>query len=332
MLLFFVLSFLAGLFVFEINLPKSSSLSEETVFKIEKGEDSRIISLNLEKADLIRWSPIFRTYVHLKGVANKIQAGSYLLSPSMNIIEITEKLVKGDVIKEKITIIEGWDLRDIALYFEERGMFASGEFWETAGLPATTTKAEDFSLNFEFLKEKPKNISLEGYLFPDTYEIKPDDSLEDIIEKMLNNFDKKISPYKDMISGSGKTLFEIITMASLIEKEVKTKEDKELVSGILWKRLKNSMPLQVDATVGYILGEKKLRISIEESQIDSPYNTYKYRGLPLGPISNPGLDSILAAISLKESPFWYYLSKPNGETVFSKTLGEHEAAIEEYLR
>jgi len=120
-------------------------------------------------------------------------------------------------------------------------------------------------------------------------------------------------------------------MASLIEKEVKTKEDKEVVSGILWKRLKNNIPLQVDATITYLTGKKTTKIPLEDLQIDSLYNTYKYKGLPLGPICNPGLDSIKTAIYPKNSEYWYYLSTPEGATIFSKNLEEHNIAKAKYL-
>ncbi|PJA83305.1 MAG: endolytic transglycosylase MltG, partial [Candidatus Nealsonbacteria bacterium CG_4_9_14_3_um_filter_37_29] len=174
--------------------------------------------------------------------------------------------------------------------------------------------------------------NLEGFLFPDTYQFPPRVSGAEVVKKMRDNFDKKFTPYRNEVSGAGLTPFEIITMASLLEKEVKTKEDKELVSGILWKRLENKIPLQIDATITYITGQKTTKISKEETQIDSPYNTYKYLGLPKGPICNPGLESILAAIYPKDSDYWYYLSTPEGETTFSKTLEEHNYAKSKYLR
>ena len=149
---------------------------------------------------------------------------------------------------------------------------------------------------------------------------------------MRDNFDKKLTTdLREEIQKQGKTIFEIVTMASLIEKEVREKEDKEIVSGILWKRLKNNIPLQVDATISYITGKQTTKISREETQIDSPYNTYKYLGLPIGPICNPGIDSIKAAIYPKNSQHWYYLSTSEGKTIFSETLEEHNLAKAKYL-
>ncbi len=337
---FLALILIIGLLISVIYLPKSTTSEKEVIFIIKKGEGSKEIALNLEKAGLINFSPIFRFYVLTTGKAGKLQAGDYLLSPSMNIPQIVHKFTTGDIIKEKITIIEGWNLRDIGFYFENKGMFQAEELWEVAGFPAVDfskvrdlPKPKDFSSDYEFLKEKPKNISLEGYLFPDTYEINKEANIETVIRKMLSNFDKKITPeLRTEIKKQGKTIFEIITMASLIEKEVKTKEDKELVSGVLWKRLKTGIPLQVDATISYITGKQTTKISKADTLIDSPYNTYKYYGLPLGPISNPGLESIKAAIYPKSSDYWYYLSTPDGKTYYSKTLKEHNIKKAKYLK
>jgi len=309
-LIFGLIITLIGYLFFEINSP-GSPLGEEKIFLIKGGEGVKEIGANLEKEKLVRNQYLFDFYVFLTGKTKKLQAGGYLLSPSMNIVEITKKIVSGDVIKEKITIIEGWNLRDIGFYFENKGMFQAEEFWELAG---------------------SSNVGLEGYLFPDTYEIPPKISLEDIVKKILQNFDKKLAPYRNEISGAGLTIPEVITMASLLEKEVKTLEDKKIVAGILWKRLKNNIPLQVDATITYITGKKTTKISKEETEIESPYNTYKYRGLPLGPICNPGIESIKAAIYPQDSLYWYYLSAPDSKTIFSKTLEEHNFAKAKFLR
>jgi len=216
----------------------------------------------------------------------------------MNVPEIVDKLVSGDRIKKIITIIEGWTVEDIADYLE----------------------VEELSSD------------LEGYLFPDTYEISPEDGTEEIINKMLDNFDKKLSlKLREEIASQEKTVHEIVIMASLIEKEVRTLEDKKIVSGILWKRIEVGMPLQVDATITYITGRKSTEILKQELEIDSPYNTYKYKGLPFGPICNPGLESILAAVYPESSEYWFYLSTPEGETIFSKTLKKHNEARAEHL-
>lgn len=300
-----LLILIIGIFIWwQIYLPKAFDL-KEIMFRIEKGEGSKEIASNLQESGLIRWGPVFRTYVLITGASNKLQAGTYLLSPSMNLPVITQRFATGDIAKEKITIIEGWNLRDIGFYFENKGMFQVEELWELVGFPLD-----------------PK--SQEGYLFPDTYEVNLGDPLEKIVDKMLENFDKKTANLE--------ITHEIIIMASLLEREVKTKEDKKLVAGVLWKRLRAGIPLQVDATINYFTGERNVKISKNDTQIDSPYNTYLYYGLPAGPISNPGLESIEAAVHPQDNQYWYYLSTPEGETIFSKTLEEHNIAKARYLK
>ncbi len=326
-----------------IYLPKDFPISEtkNKYFKIERGQNIFQIAENLEKEGIITNRFFFDLYVILKRKEKKLQAGVYLFNSStMNIPKITEMIVRGETVKEKITIIEGWNLRDIGFYFEKRGMFLAKEVWELIGFPlvdyskaTNLPRPKDFSEEFPFLRDKPKNLGLEGYLFPDTYEIKMGENLEEIIKKMLQNFDKKLTTeLREEIERQGKTIFEIVTMASLIEKEVKTLEDKKLVSGILWKRLENKIPLQVDATITYITEKKTTKISKEETKIDSPYNTYKYLGLPIGPICNPGLESIKAVLYPENSEYWYYLSTPTGKTIFSQTLEEHNLNKAKYLR
>jgi len=283
------------------------------MFLIKKGQGIKEISLNLKKENLIRDRLAFFVYVFLKGDSKKLQAGQYLLSSNQTVPEIVHKFVSGDVAKEKITIIEGWNLRDIGFYLESKGICQAEELYDQA--------EEIYGLK-----------NLEGYLFPDTYEIKKGQSLEEIINKMLDNFNKKIEPWRDEISNRGLTLHEVITMASLLEKEVKSFEDKKIVSGILWKRLKNGIPLQVDATITYITKKKTTKIPKKDLEIDSPYNTYKYKGLPPGPICNPGMESIIAAIRPTETDYWYYLSTPEGKILYSKTLSEHNKKKAKYLK
>ena len=307
-------------------LPKSIGVGKSITFTVEEGQGSKEIAHNLQREGLIRWALIFRAYVMLKGVAGKLQAGEYILSSAMSIPEIVKKIVSGDVLKQQITIIEGWNLRDIGTYFEKAGVCSEEELFETV--------SKDFSDEFDFLADKPKNLGLEGYLFPDTYKIRKGESLEGIVRKMLNNFDKKLTPdLKEEIKRQGKTIFEIVTMASILEKEVRTLEDKEIVSGIFWKRIKERLPLQSCATIAYIKGVNQWQYSYEDTRIKSPYNTYLNLGLTLGPISNPGIDSIEAAIFPKKTDYNYFLTDPATEkTIFSKTYEEHNINKAKYFK
>jgi UPF0755 protein len=305
-----------------IYLPVNPNSNETINFSIERGEGAKEISKALSSQKIIKYSPIFRFYALVTGQAKKLQAGNYEVSPSMNVAKIVSKFSKGDVIKEKIVVLEGWNMRDIAKYFQDQKICTEEEFIDLT---------RSYSNNdISSLKDKPKGLDIEGYLFPDTYEVAPDTSVQDIIKKILLNFDSKLSSdLRGEIVHQKKSIFDIVTMASLIEREVKTSEEKKIVSGILWKRINIGMPLQVDATVVYITDRQP---TLDDLQIDSPYNTYKYYGLPKGPISNPGLDSIIAAIYPTKTDYLYYLSTPEGKTIFSKTFAEHAVAIKKYLK
>lgn len=299
---FIVIIFLCLLFVWQaIYLPKETGSQKSAIFLINKGQGLEKIASNLQEQGLIKNKYFFMLYVSARKRTAELKAGEYELSPSMAIAEIAEKIIAGHRVKKMITIIEGWTVKDIQ----------------------------------ELLRDRPGTVPLEveGYLFPDTYEVLPEDSIEEIIEMMKANFEKKLTPeMREEIASQGKIIPEIVTMASMLEKEVQTSEDKKIVAGILWKRLEIGMPLQVDATISYITGNKTTKISREETQIESPYNTYKYLGLPPGPICNPGIESIKAAIEPQESEYWYYLSAPDATTIFSKTLEDHNIAKAKYLK
>ena len=265
------------------------------IVKIEKGQGTKDIAKDLERQRFIRSSGFFQAYSFLTGTSHKLQAGEYLLSPSLSLSQIIRKLTTGDIHTEPITFVEGWSVKD-------------------------------YPTLLEFL-------NLEGYLFPDTYLVRTDETPKSIVRRMLQNFDKHFTPQlKKETQMQKKTILQVVTMASLLEKEVRGLQDRKIVAGILWKRLKAGVALQVDATISYAKGEHTIKISKEDTQIDSPYNTYKYPGLPVGPIGNPGVESILAALYPTESPYWYYLSTPTGETIFSKTLEDHNIAKAQHLR
>jgi UPF0755 protein len=323
--LLFITIFGVILFWYEVYIPKDFSNFKTIEYKAPKGWGDDEIAIELQKLDIIKSNYAFRLYVILSGNHGKIQAGNYVLSSNMSVVEIVEKFAKGDVVKNEIKIIEGWNLKDIQDYLQEKKVCSNEDFLKIV--------AKDFANDFIFLEDKPKSLDLEGYIFPDTYEILAIDSCQQIIEKTLSNFGKKLNQkLQDEIIKQKKTIFNIVTMASIIEKEVITIEDKKIVAGILNNRLESGMPLQVDSTINYITGKNHSGALIVDTQIDSPYNTYKYVGLPKGPISNPGLDSILATIYPKENNYFYYLSTKDGITIFSKTLEEHNTARAKYLR
>ncbi len=310
-----------------IYAPKDKDPKIEKIFTIKQGQSMQEIAGSLEKENLIKNDFYFIIYLLSKGDSTKLQAGKFLLNSGMVIPVIAQEIISGNCVPEIITIIEGWSINNITEQFKEKGLIENdGDLQEIIFNPI-------FIKDFSFLQDKPKESDLEGYLFPDTYYFNSGDNAEIVIRKMLENFDKKLTDeLREEIGEQKKTIFEIIIMASMIEKEVRSYEDKQLVSGVLWNRLDNHYPLQSCATIAYITGKKTTKISTTETEIDSPYNTYKYKGLPIGPICNPGIESIKAAIYPKKSSYWFYLSAFDGETIFSKTLKEHNIAKAKYLR
>lgn len=326
-----------GFFIWQIYFPHTSFSKEKRV-EIEKGSSFRAIAEELQKEGVIgsKWAFLMWGYVTRYGLS--IKPGTYTFSSESAIIEILNNLARGESLPNEriITIPEGWNISDIAGYFDKNGIASSSALYQITGRSAMlypSAKPEPWRKKYPILASLPSNLSLEGFLFPDTYRVYRDASLESIIEKMIANLEKKLDQtLRDEIAKQKKTVFEVITMASLIEEEVRSEEDRAIVSGILWKRLERGIPLQVDATVVYIRGYNHTPLTKTDLASPSPYNTYKYRGLPAGPISNPGLSAIKAAIYPEENPYLYYLSAPDGRTIFSTTLEEHNAAKEKYLR
>jgi len=249
--------------------------------------------------------------------------------------------------EETIRILEGWTSRDIGQYFERQGKWPNEEFFAVVGWPQLDYRRNkekpalpDWSDEFSFLADKPKYYGLEGYLFPDTYRIYASSTITDVVEKMLENFDKKLTAeMRADIKKQGQSIYDIITMASIIEKEAPLdyqtgdNRDARIISGIFWNRLKIGQGLQSDATLTYIFGDNNPQHSGKDLEVDSLYNTYKYRGLPPGPICNPGILAIEAAIYPLATDYYYFLT-PLGknEVIYAHTNEEHNRNKAQYLK
>lgn len=330
--LFIIVGFiLSAWFLFQILNPMSI---KETHFTISPGEGVNQISSNLKEQGIIKNQFVFETYIFLKGIQADLKAGEYNLPSLINIKRLAEIFVIGEPSKEwQLTVIEGWTIKDIASQMESLGKFQAEDLLKATGLSRPMARQSIFdAANYDFLRDKPDKASLEGYLFPDTYRFFTYATIEDVVRKMLNNFDKKLTPQmRADILKQDKTIFDIITMASIIEREVTTKSDREIVSGIFWKRLNAGIALQADSTINYITGKKTPAVSAEDLAIDSLYNTYKYPGLPPGPISNPGLDAIKAAIYPQESGYWYFLTDKEGRVHYAENFQKHKENKLKYL-
>ena len=322
-----------GIYVVLFGTP---DLKAPAAVQIPKGAGVSQISDTLKAANLIRSEFGFKAFVWVTRNASKLQAGDYKFDTgNVSLADIVRVLSQGlgAINERQLTIVEGWGIDDIGSYLEAQGVGTKREFYEVAGKRCQVSGVRCQVLDgFDFLKDKPQEAGLEGYLFPDTYRIHRDAKAEDLVKKMLENFGAKLTPeMRADIAAQGKNIFDIVRMASIVEREVPHEEDRPIISGILWKRLDAGMALQVDSTLNYVTGGKNPALTNNELKIDSPYNTYKYRGFPPTPIGNPGLSALRATINPKTTAYWYFLSDKAGKTHFAKTLDEHNENKVRYL-
>lgn len=315
--------------------PVDPSNTEVKDITIPIGSSGRTIATTLEENGVIKNAKLFRYYVKFKNESG-FQAGHYQLSPSMEIDEIIASLKTGKVVEEpvfKMTIPEGIWLDRISEIIAEKTPYTTEEVFEK--LNDEEYISELISLYPNLLSEEILNENirhpLEGYLFPATYEFfEEEPSIESIIEKMLNQTELVLSPYMEQIKEREYSLHEFLTMASIIEEEATAAADRQHIASVFYNRIDISMPLQTDPTVLYSLGNHKVQITYDDLEVQSPYNTYVIAGLPIGPIANPGEMSIQAALNPKETDDLYFYSRPNGQTLFSSTLQEHNRNKNKY--
>jgi UPF0755 protein len=318
---FLVLILSLGYFFY--GLQPSFATGTVTQFKIVKGESFKDIGARLSQAGLLRSIFVFKAYAILTGKAQKFQPGIYTLSSNMSVPEIVSTLTQLGKDEVTVTIPEGSTVKDIDDILEGRGVIEAGA--------VANFRLAALAQDFPFLAE---THSLEGFLFPDTYRFKLNSSPEEVIKRFLNNFMVKAWP----LLSDKKNWYEMLTLASFLEREVPDFNDRQIVAGILLKRLRLNIPLQVDATISYAKCAGKFRncaeIAVKRSDLEfpSPYNTYQRLGWTPTPISNPGQAAIKAATTPQASPYFYYLSAKNTkETIFSKTLEEHNINRAKYL-
>lgn len=281
-----------------------------TIVTINKGDSVRQVSKVFERDNIIKSNSIFQFFIVAIGGDKGIVAGDYSFDKPEPVYAIARRVVQGDLRLEanKITLPEGITIKEMAGIFSKQ-------------IP--NFDRQDFISN---------STNKEGYLFPDTYFFYPTAKTDNVLELLQNNFDAKIKPFLPEIARSGHSLNDIVTMASIIEGESAKGQERPIVAGILWKRISKNMPLQVDATFKYILNKKSSDLTLTDLKIDSPYNTYIHRGLPPGPISNPGISAIQAALNPVASPYYYYLHDDKGQIHYATNFEEHKANKKKYLQ
>lgn len=308
---------------------------------IESGQGVKQISAALTATGYIHNDFIFRIYVWQKKLENKFYAGQYRLPEILSMRQLVNILTGNNSLapSRRITVLEGWHTSDIAKHLSVIAGISENDFYLLAGYPYNHPDNQAGKSSFAFdispypaLADKPAAYGLEGYLFPDTYDISLTASVEEIIMKLLNNFEKRLTDQlRAEIKNQGRTIYEVVTIASILERELKTYEEKKLGAGLINNRLAIGMPLQMDSTVNFITGKNLPQVLLSDLEVDSAYNTYKYKGLPPGPISNPGIDSIMAVVYPIENDYFYFLTDKKGVAHFSKTYEEHLAKKRNYL-
>jgi UPF0755 protein len=305
-----------------ITAPPSGS-HQAIAVDIPHGTRSPDIGSLLEAKGVIRSAYAFVLQTRLDGAGNELKAGRYTLSGDMPLQQVIDSLKRGPAQDDEgihVTIPEGYTLKQIAALMDERGVTDGGELYRLA---TDATAIADLQADFALPK-----TTLEGYLFPDTYTFKSRTSPAKVLESLLANFGTRFArPYSQEIGASGRSLHDVVTIASLIEREARVPEDRARIAGVIDNRLKRHMRLEIDATVLYALGFHKSRVLYKDLNVKSPYNTYRHAGLPPGPIANPGLPCLLAALHPEQHDFVYYVARPNGAHIFSRTASEHALAI-----
>lgn len=297
-----------------------SSEGEKITFVVEKGSSAQYIASNLDDADLIVNKKSFLRTLESEGLDSSIQYGSYRLSPSMTLREIITVLTTEGTGEMAVTLIEGWTIAEIDDHLFGLGLIQDGDF---------EICIENCSFDYDFLEDAS---SIEGYLFPDTYFVDSATfSVESFINQLIGTFDSKITDEMEAaIESSGRSLDEVVIVASMLEREVRTELDIPVVAGIIWKRLDNSWTLGIDATLLYVQDDNVL--TVEDLAMDSPYNTRTEQGLPPTAISNPSFASLSGAIYPEESDYWFYLTTlDTGEVIYAITNADHEANKDQYL-
>ncbi|TDF97696.1 endolytic transglycosylase MltG [Paenibacillus piri] len=322
-----------GLYVWQLLQPMPASEQAVRV-QIVPGIGSAQIAQTLERQGLIRDAGVFSYYLKVKQQGGKFQAGEYELAPGITNDAIIDTLNKGLTVKEqgiKLTVPEGFTVRQIADKVGQQFGLDPASFMQAAQqFSGFTAKA------FGQIPADPQLRSrLEGYLFPETYEWKKDIKVEEMIDMMMLELDKKLASLPDnwqqTLAARGQSFHQMMTVASLIEREVVVEDERALVSGVIQNRLNKKMPLQIDATVQYMFDKPKERLLEKDLQVESPYNSYLHAGLPPGPIASPSLASIKAAIYPADTKYMFYVTKKDGSKahLFAETYEQHQHNIAE---
>ena len=297
---------------------------ETVVVQIDPGDSAATIARKLEESDVIDSARLFRALATLMGVSDQLEAGDYEFHKGASAAVAVQRISRGITASHLVAIPEGLRSKEIGALLEQNGVVSAAGFQNA--LPG--------QYDASFIVELPPGAGLEGFLFPATYGFALDVTATDVIEQMLQAFDERyLSDIQPLLSSSSLSLNEIVTLASIVEREAQLQEERPVIASVFLNRLAEGMALEADPTVQYALGNDpaavaefgywKRDLTIADLAIDSPYNTYAHAGLPPGPIANPGLDSILAVLRPAQTDYLYFVARPDGSHAFAATLEEH---------
>jgi len=331
--LFLVLTMALVFGIYKINTAAVSKNSKEVTIVVLENNTYLTISSILKENNLIKSELFYKIYVKLNN-PNGLEVGKYTLNQNMSVKEIIEVLSKGALAPDEISFVipEGKHLEDAALYISEITDFTKEElinYWQSEEL--LNNLINKYWFITEDVKNKQLRYSLEGYFFPAKYNITKSSTKEEITYKMLDKMDEVLSKYKDKITN----VHDLLTLASIVENEAILDEDRPKIARVFLNRLEKDMMLQSCATIGYAIDEWKLTYTNKDLAVDSPYNTYKYYGLPVGPGNLPGENSIKAVLYPDDNDYLYFLanvySSTDNKTYYSKTYKEHQQKCTQYL-
>ena len=297
-----------------------NTTGENRDFVVDEGATLNQVAADLKTAHMIRSSILFRLAGRFKGYDHHIKTGEYRLNGAMPPLKILEILKEGRIITHPITIPEGFTLNQIAELLDQKGLSNKASFIQQA---KDKSRIAQLDLSGD---------TLEGYLYPDTYRFRRNESADKIIDVMVNRFRNIVTPHETGIKDTGMTLKQVITLASIVEKETGSPEERPMIARVFLNRLKKNMRLESDPTVIYGINNFNGNLTKKDLKTKTPYNTYVIKGLPPGPIANPGLSSIKAVLNPAEGNYYYFVSKNNGTHYFSKTLKEHNRAVRRFQK
>ena len=303
-------------------------------FLIHEGQSTEEIAQALERAGLVNNALGFRLMARLRGVDGKLQAGEYRLRRNMSIDELLVVLQRATVKELKVVFIEGWRMEEFAAALRPL------QLMDESGFLALARRG---TAPHSWLRSRPDGTSLEGYLFPATYRLTPETTPQELLDMLLRKFGEVLTPaMREEIRRQGRTIHEVVTLASIVEREAVLADERRRIAGVYMNRLRHGIGLYADPTVQYALGYQantetwwKRPLLFQDLKVDSPYNTYRYAGLPPGPICNPGLASLQAAMDPEAHEFYYFVANDvagDGSHVFARTLSEHVQNQQRYQR